>query len=92
MVRLPLRNMKKLLLQGTSNCSTVLSTQTKLTGGHRTFGLIPVPRYNLMKKKHTIIRFKKTSKVSLMSGAAEQESVEAHHSASEVCNLLVQVN
>ena len=45
-----------------------------------------------MKKKHTMIRFKKTSKVSLMSGAAEQESVEAHHSASEVCNLLVQVN
>ena len=30
-------------------------------------------------------------KVSVMSGTGEQESVEAHHSASEVCDMLVQV-
>jgi hypothetical protein len=32
-----------------------------------------------------------SAKVSLMSGAGEQESLEAHHSASEVCDMLVQV-
>ena len=31
------------------------------------------------------------TKVSLMSGAGEQESLEAHHSAPEVCDMLVQV-
>ena len=32
-----------------------------------------------------------SAKVSLMSGAGEQASLEAHHSASEVCDMLVQV-
>jgi len=32
-----------------------------------------------------------SAKVSVMSGTGEQESVEAHHSASEVCDMLVQV-